>query len=194
MVKKRLQKFKRVIFLDRDGVINRFPGYGRYVTSLAGFRLIKSSIRAIRLLHQAGFILYVITNQGGVSKGLYNLKTLGAMTRLMRREVKNAGGRLSGVFCCPHSSEWKCACRKPKTTLLKRATRRIRVDKKNSYFIGDSLVDVKAGRSFGVKTVLVLSGAEKIENASAWDAQPDFIAKDLMTAAKNILAGRYERA
>jgi D-glycero-D-manno-heptose 1,7-bisphosphate phosphatase len=194
MAKKHLQKFKRVIFLDRDGVINRFPGHGKYVTSLAGFRLIPRSIQAIRLLYQAGFTLYVITNQGGVSKRLYTRKTLDAMTRRMRREIRRAGGRLSGVFCCPHSSELNCLCRKPRTTLLEKATRRLRVDKKNSYFIGDSLVDVKAGRAFGVKTILVLSGSEKKENASAWDAQPDFIAKDLLASAKNILAGQYERA
>lgn len=190
----RLSNSARVIFLDRDGVINRFPGYGKYVTSLKGFRLIPSSVKAIQLLHKAGFALYVITNQGGISKNLYTRQTLKAMTDRMRRAVKKAGGRLDGVYFCPHAASLKCRCRKPQTTLLKRATRHLRVDKKNSYFIGDSLLDVKAGRSFGVKTILVLTGAEKADNASSWDVHPDFIAKDLLAATKNILSGRYERA
>ncbi len=194
MTRSLVKKIRHVVFLDRDGVINRFPGYGKYVTSLKGFRLIPSSVKAIQLLHKAGFALYVITNQGGISKNLYTRQTLKAMTDRMRRAVKKAGGRFDGVYFCPHAASLKCRCRKPQTTLLKRATRHLRVDKKNSYFIGDSLLDVKAGRSFGVKTILVLTGAEKADNASSWDVHPDFIAKDLLAATKNILSGRYERA
>ncbi len=76
----------------------------------------------------------------------------------------------------------------------KKAVKGRRVDRKNSYFIGDSLLDIKAGKTFGCKTILVLSGREKLKFASQWDVQPDFIARSLADAAGNILKGRYERA
>jgi D-glycero-D-manno-heptose 1,7-bisphosphate phosphatase len=184
----------KVIFLDRDGVINRYPGDRCYVTSLAGFKFLNGSLRAIRDLSKAGYKLFVISNQAGVAKGLYSRKTLKDMTDFMLRGIRKEGGRIQKVLYCLHSEEMNCACRKPKDGLLKKATRGKIIDLKKSYFIGDSLRDIKAGKTFGCKTILVLTGREKLNNVARWDAQPDFIARSLLGAAKNILHNRYERA
>jgi len=189
-----MKKKHRVIFLDRDGVINRYPGRKNYVTSLKKFNILKGAREAIALLTRHGFRLFVVSNQAGVAKGLYTKKELARMTRYMLGELRKAGGRIRRVLYCLHRSEERCACRKPRTTLLKKATARIVVDKKGSYFIGDSLIDVRTGRAFGCKTVLVFTGREKAENASGWEVQPDFVARDLLAAAKNIVAERYDRA
>lgn len=184
----------KVIFLDRDGVINKYPGDKKYVTSLSGFKFLKGVPEAIRDLSGAGYSLYVISNQAGVSKRLYSRATLKKITDHMISGVRKKGGRINRVLYCLHTAEMNCACRKPKDGLLNKAVKGRRVDRKNSYFIGDSLLDIKAGKTFGCKTILVLSGREKLKFASQWDVQPDFIAQSLSDAAGNILKGRYERA
>lgn len=184
----------KVIFLDRDGVINKYPGDRCYVTSLSGFKFLSGSLGAIRDLSRAGYKLFVISNQAGVAKGLYSKETLKKITDFMLTSVKNEGGRIQKVLYCLHTQEMNCACRKPKDELLKRAARGKKIDLRKSYFIGDSLRDVKAGKTFGCKTILVLTGREKLENVSRWDAQPDFIARSLSSAARNILKNKYERA
>ncbi len=193
MIKESMKK-TRVVFLDRDGVINRFPGRKKYVTSLKKFKLLKGAREAVALLTRRGFRLFVISNQAGVAKGLYTKKELARMTRYMLTELRQAGGRVQRVLYCLHRPDAGCGCRKPRIGALKAATRNIRVNKKESYFIGDSVKDVQAGRNFGCKTVLVLTGREKASDASRWDPAPDFVARDLFAAARNIVAGRYHRA
>jgi len=188
------RKRYRVIFLDRDGVINRFPGRKKYVTSLKGFKLLKGAREAIALLTRHGFRLYVVSNQAGVAKGLYPKRELDRMTRYMLKELRKAGGRIRRVLYCLHRSDAGCSCRKPRLGNLKTATRNFRVNKKESFFIGDSMMDIQAGRNFGITTVMVLTGREKARDASLWDPKPDFVARDLLAAARNIVAGRYHRA
>jgi D-glycero-D-manno-heptose 1,7-bisphosphate phosphatase len=185
---------EKIIFLDRDGVINKYPGDRLYVTSLKKFKFITGSIEAIARLSRAGYKIFVISNQAGVEKGLYSQKTLDAITQRMMRSVEVRHGVINGVYYCIHAKEMGCGCRKPKTGLLKQATSGFKVDKNNSYFIGDSLKDVEAGKRFGVKTILVFSGREKLKNVPQWDILPDFIASDLYSAASNITKHRYERA
>lgn len=194
MVKRLNDRKVKAIFLDRDGVINRYPGDRNYVTSLKEFRLLRSSLTAIRKLFLKGFEIYVISNQAGVSKGIYSEKVLREITKYMLKTIEKNGAKIKKVLYCTHLQEDNCACRKPKDGLLKKAVRGKRLDLKNSYFIGDSLMDIKAGKSFGCKTVLVLSGREKLKNSSTWDVYPDFIAKNLLNAACNIIAEKYQRA
>ena len=184
----------RFIFLDRDGVINKYPGDRKYVTRLRDFRFLPGSLRAIRLLTQAGYHIFVISNQAGVTKGLYSKETLDKMTDHMLTQARRQGGRIEKALYCLHTDAMNCSCRKPKDGLLKQATAGQKVDKNNSYFIGDSLRDVKAGKLFGCKTILALSGREKLENAGSWDVLPDFIAKNLLDAARHIVGNKYERA
>jgi len=184
----------KIIFLDRDGVINKYPGDHKYVTSLEGFKLLPGSLKAVKALSRAGYAIFVISNQAGVTKGLYSKQTLKTITDFMLKKVKSAGGVIRKVYYCLHTQEANCSCRKPKDGLLRRAAKGRRVDLKNSYFIGDSLLDIKAGKAFGCKTILVLSGREKLKNSKFWDTNPDFVAKSLSTAAQNILKNKYERA
>lgn len=180
--------------MDRDGVVNRYPGHGQYVTRLKDFILLKGAPEAICQLTKAGYKIFIVSNQGGVSKGFYTKKTLKSMTDYMLRGIKKSGGKIDKVLYCLHTSEMNCRCRKPKTGLLEKAVKGRRLDRKNSYFIGDSLLDVKAGKTFGCKTILVLSGREKLKDTSRWDVLPDFIAKTLAHAAKNIVSDKYKRA
>ncbi|MDD5618081.1 MAG: HAD-IIIA family hydrolase, partial [Candidatus Omnitrophica bacterium] len=105
--------------------------------------------------------------------------------------IKKEGGKIEKVLYCMHTDKENCNCRKPKTGLIEEALEMVKggVDIKKSFFVGDSIRDVKTGKSVGCKTILVLSGRESIENVSNWEAQPDFIAKDISRATDIIIKG-----
>jgi histidinol-phosphate phosphatase family protein len=182
----------RVIFLDRDGVINAYPGDREYVKSWSEFRFLPQVKPALKTLYQAGYRIFVISNQAGVSKGIYTQEALDEITRNMLKELKNQGITLGGVYYCIHQPEDNCPCRKPRTGLIEVALQSLagqdeKMDLKNSYFVGDSIMDVQAGKSAGLKTILVFSGKEKEENRNSWETLPDFTAAGLLEAAEIIL-------
>jgi D,D-heptose 1,7-bisphosphate phosphatase len=175
----------KVVFLDRDGVINEYPGDTLYVTTWRDFRFIPGSIEAIRKLNERGFKLFVISNQAGVAKGLYSKKDLDKITRKMLNILKKNKAYLDGVYYCLHHQDDNCSCRKPKAGLLHKAMADFRIKPQVSFFIGDSFRDMKAAKEFGAKPVLLLSGKEKIANRKNWEFEPDYIFDNLL------LAGHY---
>jgi D-glycero-D-manno-heptose 1,7-bisphosphate phosphatase len=177
----------KVIFLDRDGVINQYPGAGLYVTNAGQFHFINGSIEAIKILNNAGFKLFVISNQAGVSKGLYDEQDLEKINQKMRYNIEKQGGRLDGVYYCRHQDKDNCHCRKPKTGLLQQALSGQKAQQ--CYFIGDSMRDMITANNFGCKPVLVLSGQEKIADKKNWPFVPELIFKDLLAAAEYISGG-----
>lgn len=182
----------KVVFLDRDGVINRYPGDLKYVKSWDEFRFLPKVKSALRKLNDKDFKIFIISNQAGVSKGTYSQETLDLITENMLRELSKHKINISGVYYCVHRLEDNCSCRKPKTglidkalTKLKRGDLKIRL--KSSYFIGDTVRDIETGRKAGLKTILVFSGKEKPENKDQWSIFPDFTARDLSEAVDLIL-------
>lgn len=178
----------RTIFLDRDGVINRYPGDRNYVTSWSRFRFLPRAKEAIAGLHDAGFKNFVISNQAGVNKGIFSRSALELLTRNMLREIIKSGGKIDGVYYCVHRPDEKCACRKPQSGLIKRACKEHHLTEKSSFFIGDTMIDMRTAHIAGCKSILVLSGKEKLSNRKNWDVQPDFIFQNLYQAA-NFLMG-----
>lgn len=183
-----MAKDARVIFLDRDGVINRDPT-GGYVTNWEDFHFLDGSKEAIKKLTDSGYEVILISNQAGVAKGLYTLEALDEITRRMTAEIEKAGGKIGSVFYCPHRDEDNCDCRKPKTGLFRKATEGLDIDFGKTYFIGDGVMDIEAGRNAGCKTILVLSGKTSIDDRENWTAQPDYIFKDLLEAVNWLLEG-----
>ena len=175
------------IFLDRDGVINKYPGDKLYVTSLKKFRFLPHAKQAIALLSKKGFKIFVASNQAGVGKGVYAQKTLDAITAKMLKDIKKTGGIIDKIYYCTHRKEASCTCRKPKAGLLKKAAREFKFSLKGAYFIGDTIPDVLTAQAAGCKSILVLTGKEKIANQSNWEAKPDFVFKDLLAAAKFLI-------
>jgi len=179
-----------VVFLDRDGVINEYPGHRRYVTNQQEFKFIPGSIEGIKKLRRCGFKLFVISNQAGVAKGLYSQDDLEKINRKMLVQLEKEGVQLSGIYYCTHHPEDECSCRKPKLGLLEKAISDLGAKPKISFFIGDSFLDMAAALSFGAKAMLVLSGKEKISNRNNWEFTPDYIFEDLLSAA-NYLCAHY---
>lgn len=178
----------KVIFLDRDGVINKYPGDFQYVKSWEDFAFLPGVKEALKKLCDAGFKLFVISNQAGVAKKVYSQETLNLITANMLTELKSDNIKIEGVFYCTHLPDDNCSCRKPKAGLIHKAIAQLeeqggRIDVLKSYFIGDSEMDIQAGKSVGLKTILLFSGKEKAQNQPRWKNQPDFTAQDLIEAA-----------
>lgn len=180
----------KVVFLDRDGVINRYPGDTKYVTSAADFRFLPRVKEALARLHRHKFKIFIVSNQAGVGKGLYSGTTLDAITEKMTRAIERTGGAIEAVYYCTHRKEQRCLCRKPKTGLLEKARRLYPFAIKKTFFVGDTIRDVATARAFGCRSILVLSGKEKLSERGNWELRPDFVCDDLDKAVALILRQR----
>lgn len=190
------RKQDKVIFLDRDGVINRDPEHlkHQYVTKWKEFKFLPGVKRAIKRLTDAGYSIYIISNQAGIAKRYFTVKALRAITGKMKRELAKSGGTITDAFYCPHRTEDNCGCRKPKAGLFKKALRRGKIDFKKAFFVGDNIRDVQAGRAIGCGTILVLSGKVKSRESKGLAAKsrlsgtkPDFVRRDLSDAVELVL-------
>jgi len=182
----------KAIFLDRDGVINQYPGDTEYVKSWKEFHFLPKVKPALKKLNEHGFRLFIISNQAGIARGIYPQKELDLITENMLRQLKKVGVDISGVFYCTHRKEDNCSCRKPRTGLIELAISKLQKEGahiriKDSYFIGDTLSDIETGKSAGLRTILVFSGKEQAQNKDNWQLLPDFTCQDLSQAVRIIL-------
>lgn len=180
----------KIVFVDRDGVINKYPGNFKYVTAWRYFEFLPGVKKAVKRLNNAGFKIFIISNQAGVSKGLYSQEALDKLTHNMLTRIESYGAKISGVYYCIHRDQDRCSCRKPKPGLIKKALKEHGFPKtalKTAFMVGDSIRDIQTGKNAGCRTILVLSGREKLKDKKAWQIQPDFIAKDLAKATDILL-------
>ena len=185
----------KVVFLDRDGVINEFPGNGNYVTKVKDFHFIPGVLGAIQRLTQSGYKIFVVSNQAGVGKGVYSLDKLRRIDRHMIRHVEKAGGKIRKSFYCTHRSDAGCLCRKPGIGLLKKALKSLNktiAHAQKAYFVGDTEGDIKTGHNAGCKTIFALSGREDRRYMRKWEVKPDHIVKNL-NAAVDIIQNENSR-
>ncbi len=179
--------------MDRDGVINKYPGDKEYVKSWCEFSFLPNVKPALKRLSENGYMLFIVSNQAGVSKGIHQQKDLDEITHNMLSELSGDKIDISEVYYCTHRPEDNCNCRKPKTGLLERAAGKLKqqdleIDFKESYLVGDSIRDIETGKLAGLKTILIFSGEEKPENKENWKTTPDFSARDLSEATELIIA------
>lgn len=183
----------KAIFLDRDGVVNKYPGDTKYVTSWREFKFLPRVKKAIALLNQKKYPIFIISNQAGVSKGIYSRNALDLITKNMLKDLIKAGAKINGVYYCTHRDEDNCSCRKPRSGLVRAAIKNRNIDLENSFFIGDTIRDVQTAKSAGCKSILVFSGKEKLSNRKNWPAHPDYVFEDLLEAARFVLSSEITR-
>ena len=174
---------KNVVFLDRDGVINRDSP--DYIKSWSEFEFLPGSLEAIKLLTLNGFATIVITNQSVINRKMVSGKELDHMHTRMKQVVTSQGGQIKDIFFCPHIPEDRCTCRKPNPGLISKAKHKYRIDISTSVMVGDSAKDIECARNAGCgHAILVKTGngsqAERILREK--QIVPDFIAKDLLEA------------
>lgn len=146
---------KKAVFLDRDGVLNK--ELGDYVCRFEDFKVLEHNFPALKELQDRGYLLIVITNQGGLAKRWYSVETLDRMHDHLKKSYAEQGIHLTEVYYCNHHPEYngKCLCRKPGSLMLEKAIARFAIDASKSYFIGDRERDVIAGEAAGVKGILI---------------------------------------
>jgi D-glycero-D-manno-heptose 1,7-bisphosphate phosphatase len=143
------------VFLDRDGVINRKPANGLYVTRWPEFVLLPGAATALRLLSSAGVRAVVVTNQRAVARGLMTSEELLDIHARMTSMLYARGAEIAAVYACEHEVD-SCECRKPATGLFLRAKRDMpSIDFARSVVIGDSASDLEPGGALGCRLVLV---------------------------------------
>jgi histidinol-phosphate phosphatase family protein len=164
------------LFLDRDGVLNEKVENG-YVTQLAEFRILPGVPSAMHLLSKIFKRIIVVTNQRGVSRGLYTESTLEEIHEYLVDKISSEGGRIDKIFFCPHDYEENCDCRKPNPGMAIRARDVFpEIDFNKSFMIGDSISDIQMGERLGMVTVLLSVNKPSVES--------DFYFKDLLQFAR----------
>ena len=144
----------KAIFLDRDGVINR--DILNYTWRLNEFVFLPGVFESCRRFQEMGFEIIVITNQGGIAKGLYTHEDVEKLHSKMITTFNEEGVIILEVYYCPHHDAFgKCLCRKPGSLLVEKALARFEIDPVKSFFIGDRERDILAGEAAGVKGILV---------------------------------------
>jgi len=178
----------KVVFLDRDGTINRDSA--DYVKSREDFEFLPGSLEAIKKLTLNGFASIVITNQSAVPRNLISLSELESVHKLLTETVALNGGEIKDVFYCPHMPEDECDCRKPEPGLIYQAREKYGIDLTAAVMVGDSAKDIECARRAGCgRAVLVKSGKDDdVENElKTRQIRVDYVAKDLYEAAEWIL-------
>ncbi len=151
-------KFQKAVFLDRDGVINHDPG--DYTKSVDEFTVLPGVVESMLKWQQDGFGLIVITNQGGLAKGLYTEDDLHAMHQYFQGICALQGVVVDAFYYCPHHSDFhKCLCRKPGSLLIEKALHHFQLNPQDCVMIGDKQRDMDAAAGAGVKGILIKTNA-----------------------------------
>jgi D-glycero-D-manno-heptose 1,7-bisphosphate phosphatase len=175
------------VFLDRDGVI--LENREDYIRSWDEVRALPGAFEALARASHAPHAFVIVTNQSAVGRGLIDLSTAEAINARLVAEIRAAGGRIDGVFMCPHAPEADCDCRKPKPALILQASEELGLDLPQSVLIGDALTDLEAARLAGVgRAILVATGRgrEQLRSLGAQHRQAIRTACDLSAALDDI--------
>jgi D-glycero-D-manno-heptose 1,7-bisphosphate phosphatase len=187
-VKDREKTPRKVVFLDRDGVIN--IDSPNYIKSWAEFEFLPGSLEAIKLLTLNGFDVIVITNQSVINRKMVTIEDLDYIHKMIKSSVNSQGGEIKDILFCPHTPDDGCDCRKPNPGLINKAQRVHPIDISNTAMVGDSAKDIECARNAGCRhAVLVKTGngiiAEK--ELAEKNIYPDHVARDLLAAANWII-------
>ncbi len=173
----------RVVFLDRDGVINE--NRPDHVKSWSEFQFLPGALEALRLLHEAGWRAIVVTNQAIIHRNIVPSAAVDDINQRMREAVEIHGGHIDAVLYCPHRPEENCECRKPRPGLLRQAATQFNLPLDQCYIIGDAYSDIQAGRAVGCRTIMVKTGRglQQMMTAPPLSLRPHQVVRDLADAA-----------
>lgn len=178
---------KKAVFLDRDGTINIETNY---LYKVEEFIFIEGAAEAIKIFHDLGYTVIVITNQAGVARGYYSESDIEKLHDYIDTELQKKGTYIDAYYYCPHHPKGVvkeyaiiCNCRKPKTGMIERAALEWNIELGESIIVGDKEIDVQTGKNAGIKrSVLVRSGHSIVE----FDTVAGEIYDDLINFAQTL--------
>jgi len=157
-------KPKKIILIDRDGVINKKASRGEYISKWEDFIWIKETRIAMKLMANEGFKFIIISNQAGIARGIISFTELEKIHNNMKNELQNDDIEILDIYICPHHWNEECLCRKPKPGMLLQASKDhlFRLDK--TLYIGDDPRDVEAALNAGTDYILISEEKTNIDN------------------------------
>lgn len=169
-------RMNKCIFLDRDGVLNVERGDYTYLPQ--DFKIIDGVPEAIKKIKEAGHLAIVITNQAGITKGIYTREQMHICHEIL---LKKTGNLIDSIYYSPyHPSYSESLTRKPNTLMVEKAMAKFDIDPSGSWLIGDRCRDIECGQKMNLKTVL-------ISEQNNYECTPTFIAKNLTEAVSGII-------
>jgi len=177
-----------IVFLDKDGTLIEDLPYNVDPTRI---RFAPGSRAGLRRLAGIGARAVIVTNQSGVARGYFRMTDLDPVAEWLARELGLLGVPLAGFYACPHLPDGvnefaiDCDCRKPEPGLLVRAADDLQVDPCHAWMIGDTWMDVEAGRRAGCSTILI--GPDGLGPDTPPGVAPDHRLPDLDHAAQLIV-------
>lgn len=178
------------IFLDRDGVINE--NRPSYIRSWADVVIYPQALEALAKASSIPYKFVIVTNQSAVGRGIISLEQAQEINTKLLNIIRQAGGRIDGIFMCPHAPHENCDCRKPQPGLLFQAAEKLSLDLSRSMLIGDALSDLLAGQAAGLpNTILVRTGRgvsqDKLPKPD--NLKPYLLYETLTDALNDIISG-----
>jgi histidinol-phosphate phosphatase family protein len=186
---------RAAVFLDRDGTLNK---EGDRVTTPDQLTILPGVPEALGRLNRSGRLAVVITNQAAIARGDVTFAGLKAIHRRLTHLLGASHAYVDRIYVCPHHPDRgfpgevpelkiSCPCRKPATGLVDRACRELQIDRKSSWFVGDTTSDVETGWRAGIRTILVRTGHAGQDGRFPF--RPDYVVPDLAAAVSWILDG-----
>lgn len=179
-------KKSRAFFLDRDGTVIKHFELMRRSSDL---KLIPRADQAIKAMNDKGYLVFLVSNQPVVARGLATPEDIEIIHSDLRRLLEKKGARIDAAYFCPHHPDAdvkkyriKCRCRKPEPGMILKAIKKFNIDPKKSFMVGDAMIDVVAGRRAGLKTILVKTGPGHSLDKDFKHIKPSFTVKDIREA------------
>ena len=191
--KKNLKHKQKCIFLDRDGTINIHKGL---IVNPDEIELEKNVAQAIKQINSSEFITIIITNQPQVARGLCSIEDIENINKRLKTILGEQGAYVEDIYFCPHHPDKgypeenknykiKCKCRKPGIELIEKAVLKYNIDLKNSWFIGDTTIDIQTGINAGMKTILLNTGEGGRDGK--YNVVSDYMCDDILEAVNMII-------
>lgn len=185
-----LENPQKCIFMDRDGTLNRYIGL---LTKAEELELEEGAADAVRLAHEKGYLVIVITNQPVIARNLCTLEELERIHAQLETELGRYGTYVDAIRYCPHHpdrgypgerAKYKivCDCRKPSTGLIDKCVEEFHIDLSKSYMIGDTTTDIRTGKNAGIRTILVKTGLAGGDGK--YGDMPNMIAENILDAVR----------
>ncbi|MEQ1823126.1 MAG: HAD family hydrolase [Fimbriimonadaceae bacterium] len=173
---------RKPLFLDRDGVLNE--DIKPYVSHRSKLKLFPYTVEALCLLNQAGYDLYVISNQQGVSLGITPQRELEAMVEMIQSPLRESGFEIRRFYHCTARDSDNHPWRKPSPGMILSASEEFDFDPTGAFVIGDKWSDIEAGARAGCRGLLVKTGVTEDDSYKQWKYPPEQVFENLLEAAQ----------
>jgi D-glycero-D-manno-heptose 1,7-bisphosphate phosphatase len=175
----------KAVYLDRDGTIIKDKGYIKNVRDVEFYAHTFESLKEL----QKYFLLFIITNQPGIAKGLITANEVEMVNKFMLQQLKDKGVLIHEIYYCPHLKEDHCNCRKPNPYYIHQSAKKYTIDVQSSFVVGDHPSDVQLALNSQAKGIYLLTGhgRKHVRELPGQFHDPVTICRNIKDATRQIL-------